>query len=311
VLAKQGGKYALINKDRKVITSGWDNLYYYSGSGFGGKKGDSQYHIYFYSDDRIVTEGMPAYYENAGGYEFEYSILKNGKRGWYSEYKDAIIVPPIYDDVKDEGPYYVGINYKRQGSDVYVYNYAGKLKFKKYLQYGELEYHDDGDYWTVTGNDAPVFDTGGRMLLPPGYEDVSIMDNLIVATKDDKVGVLDKNRHIVLPFRYDAVSIIKKSKNNDYLLMVMRDDSKRLMYLRDTTKASPWYADIEPDEYDKENKIMLYYAHKYDEKNKKDLWGVIDENWKIQVPFNYESIEKIPLSPEQQMQRTSQMHIRY
>ena len=71
------------------------------------------------------------------------------------------------------------------------------------------------EVYVVTRNDkyGIVSKSDGEIIIPMEYETlIPVSENLIIAEKDGKFGVIDFNQSAILPFEYDSIRLIETKR---------------------------------------------------------------------------------------------------
>ena len=100
------------------------------------------------------------------------------------------------------------------------------------------------DVYVVTRNDkyGIVSKSDGAIIIPMVYETlIPVSDNLIVAEKDGKFGVINFNQFAILPFEYDSIRLIETKRLfffKEAKLLTKKGDIYKTYKLKELEKAT-------------------------------------------------------------------------
>jgi hypothetical protein len=250
--AKINNKYGLINSRGKQITP-----YIYDEMAFAADN-NGQIIVkkgnYFGLLDSLGKEVVPAIYNRIvklnHPFAGKYRVVYNGKIGLLDGKSKKIVIPCEYDDIK----FYRN---ETNSGDSY-YNYQGgstpPLLASKKGKWG-------------------VIDFDGKVRVSFNFYKISIENsNYIVTTYDGKEGLFDKNLKLVVPPNYNDIFLIRAG-----IYKVRSFTTYGLINTNGNVIAEAIYKSID---YCGDNFIL----------KKENLFGAIDLNGKILLPFKYVQI---------------------
>ena len=210
----------------------------------------------------------------------ELVITKENKQG-ISTIDGKILIQPEYDYINIGGDY---IN-ATKGEDKKVFDVQGNelnTEFNSHIKVSNnysVVIEKDGNY--------NIADSSNNTLLKDKYVYIEYYKNdLFIATKETKSGIINVNGNIVVPIKYNT---IQKVEGTDLLMATTLDDQKI-----DLINASGTIIDgvkggslIKEDDY---IKIMSEKDVKYFDYNKNGKWGFVDSNGNIVINYQYDMV---------------------
>lgn len=184
----------------------------------------------------------------------------NGKIGCIDS-KGIVLIENKFDDLA----YYYNKQYGIAINNTKWYIVNTKSKFEIPLS-KKIKYNNEGDYILIDSlNKVGVIDANGKLIIPFLYDNYNVYD-YSVFKKGNKFGRIDSLGNIILPFKYDTIVPTKQS-NHYFLLEDSRwsyiDNSKGVNQIGDT------FESIIQSEY--------YWSLNFAAK-KNNEWAIYDQN---------------------------------
>ena len=228
-------------------------------------------------------------------------VQKDSKQGIISM-DGNVIVPISYDSVLCSKNKIT----TRKGESIEIFNLKGEkldLKYENITQTENENYcisiNDDGKYGITTPN--------GQLLIKNEYNNLEYaFDTYFIATKEEKVGVIDLNEGIVINFDYD---IIQKVKEKNTLQAIISNINKIDIYNNKMEKQLS-LKNVNLSTYDNyiklisefdisyldnngnliDNKTIFTNNKLFSYKNENGDWGFVDKNNNIVVKPQYDLV---------------------
>lgn len=144
-----------------------------------------------------------------------------------------------------------------------------------------FEYEHLADYYEIgllasKNNKQGIIDKNNNIIIPFEYDMIRIFknENFMLAKKDGKWGVVSIPHTCIVPFEYDA---LEWTNNNHNELLAVKNGKHGIIDKHNTV--------IVPFEYeDLKNEYSIFIA------KKNGKWGIISNDYKILSPFEYDEI---------------------
>lgn len=121
-----------------------------------------------------------------------------------------------------------------------------------------------------------IIDSNGEWLIKPSYQNLLFhTSELIIAQENNLYGIIDINKNVILPFKYECLSFI----NSENLLIAQKEGKFGIINTEGKIVLPLEYQEI--SELSSDNIFAI--------KNS-DKWGIINLDNKLLVPFEYDSI---------------------
>jgi len=273
------------------------------------------------TSDRIV---IPVQLEAVKAFRFGRAAFKlDGKWGFIDDF-GKIVIPAKYDKADDFDRNYLSMVAEKGGEG--VINSDGKVILPSvFKQIGLWEWNKPKFLFAVKHNEEAkkelwgCYDMNGMQVLPHIYNEIKYLSQPMpgvyhfLANFEGKVGVIDNENRIILPFRYENFDCIRGYSNGYFATRISEKWGfvnlngtivVPHIYERVTDKGTGNYFQVKergrwglvdsgnhvqvPLIYDEMSSVKLgYWAVQ-----KNEAWGVINDNNEIIIGFEYEHIEQ-------------------
>jgi len=133
-----------------------------------------------------------------------------------------------------------------------------------------------------------VINKKGKTVIPCIYDDMSSsFNNVFIAKRDGKIGGVDTNNQIVIPFEYYKYSIEMNKEYTKARLLVLEKNGK--VHCLDSTLKKIPFSDYDDIEY--LNDYQDYYGKDAFLVKKNEKFGIVDIKDSVIVPIEYEDID--------------------
>ncbi|MFK7949771.1 MAG: WG repeat-containing protein [Saprospiraceae bacterium] len=275
-------------------------------------------------DTRTKTFIIPPIYDDAEMYHADYSLVKkNGKYGFIN-HDGEMITKFEYTTAQHHNDKLVLV----QKEDKFTFldknilsgrhfDFAGNIEFEEEYDMVISSYTDNYSI-VMTGGRYGYIDENGEQVIPLMYEEVTIFNGQFAAVKiDNKWGAIDRSNGKMIDFKYQKMrpfdennTVVKKGKkwgiidiqekailpikykhisnfNTDKVALAKKGKSWGLINQKGKTLIDFEY-DLDENYID-----LLQITDGYVWLKKDGLWGTVDLNHNIIIPFKYSEIQEV------------------
>lgn len=235
----------------------------------------------------------------------DYIIVESEKGKGLFNLNGEKILDEIYDDLE-----VVNLDNQIQvllkiGSNSQLVDLKGKLLIDKYKGMEPFRDFDNNilGFWIKNKSLSGLISSKGEIILPPIYNEISHLKidetNYFIVKKGKKYGVVDFRGKNKIPCKYDYIDIYPFGEN----LIVSNDGEFVEVYGSEEKEFKPKsYEIININGKKMFNKNISQYEYYFNYGknnlifNSAGLWGIIDQNFNIQLPNTYSSLNNINLN---------------
>lgn len=221
----------------------------------------------FYSEQNFVYSGT---YQKKDLYDTKcYFYFKNNGKIGCIDSKGTVLIENKFDDLA----YYYNKQYGIAINNGKWYIVTTKSKFEIPLS-KKIKYNNEGNYILIDSLDkVGVIDANGKIIIPFIYDNYNVYDYTIFK-KGNKFGRIDSLGNIILPFKYDT--IVPTKQLNHYFTL----EGSRWTFV-DNSKGIIQIGGVFEDVIKSEHYESLNFAGK-----KENEWAIYDKNKNLLTKIN-------------------------